>query len=139
MNPQSSGPTRSTLSTRSRIASACSIVVGLRCRILRNSSSLMAVPAAACFCTWKVCVPRTLISFSMAVWTTEMPVMTEMIDAMPAMIPTIVRNDLILWARIAAAAIRNASRKNTVDSVPLRPPPRASARRPPILYRLRAH
>jgi hypothetical protein len=51
----------------------------------------------------------------MAVCTTEMPVMTDMIEAMPAMIPTIVRNDLSLWVRIADNAILNASRKNTFD------------------------
>jgi len=46
---------------------------------------------------------------------TEMPVMTAMIDDIPAMIPTIVRNERILCELIAAIAIFRASRKNILN------------------------
>ena len=55
---------------------------------------------------------------------TEIPVITEIIDATPAMIPTIVRKDLSLWAIIAETAIFKAS-KNKVR-VLFQPAPRAA-------------
>ena len=75
--------------------SACSTVTGGRRIALRLSSSELNPPAGH-FWTWKTCAPRTLISFSIVACMTEIAVMTAMIEATPATMPTRVRKDLSL-------------------------------------------
>ena len=69
-SPRSPSPTRSTVSTCSRIACAFSSVSGGRRIALRRSAS-ESNPPAGHFCTWNVCAPRTLISCSIVAWTTR--------------------------------------------------------------------
>ena len=58
-------------------------------------------PPAGHFCTWKVCAPSTLISFSMVAWITEIAVITAMIEATPGTMPTRVSDERSLLLRIA--------------------------------------
>ncbi len=74
------------------MASAFSTVSGGRRIALRRSSSELNPPAGH-FCTWKTWAPSTLISFSMVACTTEIAVITAMIDATPATMPTRVRTE----------------------------------------------
>src|SRR5207247_2428551 len=59
------------------------------------------------FWTWNVCAPSTLISRSSVLWITETPVITAMIEATPATIPTSVSTERSLLARIAWSDIAN--------------------------------
>ena len=78
-------------------------------RWIAAQSTSVWMPRGGHFWTWKVVVPSTDSSPSMVAWTTEIPVITAMIEATPAMIPTRVRAERSLWARIASPAILNAS------------------------------
>ena len=104
---QISVPTRSTELTWSRIAWASSRVTGGHFSAARRSSSL--VKPFGHFCTWKVCAPSTVISFSMVVCMTEMAVITPMMEATPSTIPTRVRNERSLLLPMAPSDIRNTS------------------------------
>jgi len=63
------------------------------------------------FWTWKTWAPNTLISFSMVDCTTDIAVITAMMEATPATIPTKVRTDLSLFLTIAPKDMVNASRR----------------------------
>ena len=66
---------------------------------------LLLNPPIGNFMTWKVRLESTLSSASIWLCTTETPVMTEMMAATPAMMPTRVRIERSLWAPIAEMAI----------------------------------
>ena len=106
--------------TWSRIACAFSSVSGGRRIALRRAASPPNPPAGH-FWTWNVCAPRTLISRSIAPWITEIPVITAMIDATPATIPTSVSTERSLLATIAWSDIARTS------GTRMRSPPAARA------------
>ena len=58
--------------------------------------------------TWNVCAPSTLISFSMVAWTSAMAVITAMIEATPATMPTSVSTRPQLVGQDRAAATSTA-------------------------------
>src|SRR5688572_8770486 len=111
-NSHSSLPTRSTVLTCARITSASSVVSGGRFIALRRCSSLEN--PAGHFCTWKTCEPRMLISFSIVPCTTEIAVMTEMIDAMPATMPSSVRHERSLLPTMARSDMCRMSEGTTM-------------------------
>ena len=90
-----------------RKASASSRVTGGQRIASRRSSSL--VKPRGHFCIWKVCAPRMLISCSIVPCTTEIAVMTAMIDETPSTMPNSVSDERSLLARIACRDIRKLS------------------------------
>src|SRR5678815_1247351 len=87
------------LVTCSRMALAFSMVSGGRFIALRRSWSLEK--PAGNFWTWNTCVPSTLISFSIADCMTEIAVITAIMDAMPATMPSSVRLERSLLPTMA--------------------------------------
>src|SRR5687768_6167274 len=61
------------------------------------------------FCTWKVWVPRTVISFSIVTCMIEIAVMTPMMEATPSTTPTRVRKLRSLLLPMAPSDIANTS------------------------------